>query len=135
MADAAPWESSSGIITTRLAAVHAARPGATSVDRLAPADNDAANHLDVHHQSNHGEGNRKAAGRGERVSNYGLTAAYANGKGVRRDLFQALVHLLNAWQSGYPPLDQWGALRSALTPEQIAEAEKATAEWRPASET
>ena len=37
-----------------------ARPGAKSADLLAPAENDTANHLDVHHQCNNGYGARQA---------------------------------------------------------------------------
>ena len=35
---------------------HAAGPGASLLDMFVPANNDAANHFDVHHQCNDGQG-------------------------------------------------------------------------------
>ncbi len=74
---------------------------------------------------------QKAADRGVLAAHYGLAGAYGAGRGARRDPVKALTHLLIAGLDEEVPMASFEELQAILTSEQIVEAEKAAAAWRP----
>ena len=77
---------------------------------------------------------RKAAEQGDASAQFNLGVLYANGTGLQQDAVQAYkwLSLAVAAVSGGEAARYAGArdtVRTALTPEQIADAERLTREW------
>jgi TPR repeat protein len=71
---------------------------------------------------------RRGAERGDADGQAMLGAAFHLGSGVKRDPFEALVWLLRARNGGSPLAGQFfQAVRAALSPAQIADAERRAA--------
>jgi TPR repeat protein len=78
---------------------------------------------------------RRAADQGRAKAQGNLGGMYANGEGVPEDDVQAYMWLnLSAAQGDETAIANKDVMRKLMTPEQIAEAQKLSAEWKPVSE-
>jgi uncharacterized protein len=77
---------------------------------------------------------RKAAEQGLAVAQSNLGAMYGLGQGVTQDYVQALMWFNLAASQGYPEAQKGRDLvANGMTPEQIAEAKRLAADWKPKS--